>query len=267
MGVNHFEYFGSTKFDLRSDTVTEAALLSGVTAHNAAGNQITGTLSMQKIFTGTSTPTTSIGDDGDIYLHMINSSSKELYPVDVTASGMNSTGHLSDCIGVSADDGTSSSNVYSSGSGTTGIADYTFDFSNIPNGASIDNVSLQVKAHEENSSRSECTIRVYSGSTVKGSLTTVSGTSNHIYDVDCGSSWTRSELDNFIMRLSLGYYGGLIAGATLTVDYSFDEASFSVALNGTSTDWSIAGDDIYKKANGSWSKVSSVVLSSGVAKQ
>ena len=267
MGVNHFEYFGSTKFDLRSDTVTESSLLSGVTAHNAAGNQITGTLSMQKIFTGTSVPSSSIGDDGDIYLHMLNSGSEELYPNDLTYSGMNSSGHLSDCIGVSADDGTSSSNVYSSGSSVTGKADYTFDFSNVPTGAIIDSLSLRVKAHEEDSSRSKCTIRVYSGSTAKGSLTTVSGTSNHIYDVDCGSSWTRSELDNFIMRLSLGYYGGLIAGATLIVNYSFEKASFSVALNGTSTDWSIAGNDIYKKANGSWSKVSSVVLSSGVAKQ
>jgi hypothetical protein len=189
----------------------------------------------------------------------------EVYPADYTSQNMNSSSHLSDCIGVSAEDGTSTSNTYSSGSSVTGTADYTFDLSSIPSNATITNVSLQVKAHEENASRSTCTIRAYAGSTAKGSLTTVNGTSNTIYDVSVGS-WTRAELDNFVMRLSLGYYGGLIAGATLTVEYEAS-AQWSVELSGNADTWQISGDNIYQKTNGTWSKVSSVTLDSAISKK
>lgn len=75
--------------------------------------------------------------------------------------------------------------------------------------------------------------------------------SNTIYDVDCGS-WTRTELDSFIMRLSLGYYGGLIAGATLT---------------GDATGWAISGDGIYQKSNGSWNQAASVSLDDTIGRQ
>lgn len=43
MGVNKVEYGSSTLVDLTGDTVTPEALLSGYTAHNAAGEQILGT--------------------------------------------------------------------------------------------------------------------------------------------------------------------------------------------------------------------------------
>lgn len=43
MGVNKVKYGSSTLVDLTGDTVTPEALLSGYTAHNAAGNQIVGT--------------------------------------------------------------------------------------------------------------------------------------------------------------------------------------------------------------------------------
>jgi hypothetical protein len=45
--VNKFVKDGVTKFDLTSDTVTPATLKSGYTAHNAAGQQITGTMLSQ----------------------------------------------------------------------------------------------------------------------------------------------------------------------------------------------------------------------------
>lgn len=45
--VNKFVKDGVTKFDLTSDTVTAATLKSGYTAHNAAGQKITGTLLSQ----------------------------------------------------------------------------------------------------------------------------------------------------------------------------------------------------------------------------
>lgn len=221
--------------------------------------------SAQGVYTGTSAPSSSLGSNGDIYILASAGGSLEAYANDFTAQNCNSTGHLSDCIGVSAEDGTSTSNVYSSGQSATGIVDYTFDLSSIPSNAVITSVDLQVKAHEENASRSTCTIRCYSGSTAKGSLTTVSGTSNIIYNVDCGS-WTRSELDSFVMRLSLGYYGGLIAGATLTIVYEMDSASYEVKLTGDSASWSMSGSNIYQKSSGSWSLVSSVTLEDTIAR-
>lgn len=212
----------------------------------------------QNILCGNSAPTSSMGSDGDIYMLMESGGTVNAYPQDFTAQNMNSTSSLSDCIGVSAEDGTSTSNVYSSGSSATGTADYTFDLSHIPSNATIKSVSLQVKAHEENASRSTCTVRCYAGSTAKGTLTTVDGTSNKIYTVSCGT-WTRAELDTFVMRLSLGYYGGLIAGATLSVEYEAS-AQWSVELAGDTSGWALSGDNIYKKTSGTWAKASSVQL-------
>jgi hypothetical protein len=67
MGVSKFVYNGQTKIDLTADTVAADKLLSGVTAHNAAGNQVTGTLVVQKYYTGSSEPSSSLGNNGDLY--------------------------------------------------------------------------------------------------------------------------------------------------------------------------------------------------------
>lgn len=45
MAVNQVIYGGKTLIDLTGDTVTPATLLEGITAHDASGNQITGTMS------------------------------------------------------------------------------------------------------------------------------------------------------------------------------------------------------------------------------
>lgn len=47
MAVNQVIYDGETLIDLRADTVTPATLLSGTTAHDKSGNQITGTLTRE----------------------------------------------------------------------------------------------------------------------------------------------------------------------------------------------------------------------------
>lgn len=43
MAVNHVVVNGKTALDLRGDSVAPGTLLSGATAHNAAGQQIEGT--------------------------------------------------------------------------------------------------------------------------------------------------------------------------------------------------------------------------------
>lgn len=47
MGVSKIDYYGETLLDLTADTVTADTLAQGVTAHNAAGEQITGTAATQ----------------------------------------------------------------------------------------------------------------------------------------------------------------------------------------------------------------------------
>ena len=44
MAINKVVYDGNTLVDLTSDTVTPNTLMEGVTAHNAAGEQIVGTM-------------------------------------------------------------------------------------------------------------------------------------------------------------------------------------------------------------------------------
>lgn len=51
MAVNKVEVNGETKLDLTQDTVTPQTLLSGVTAHNAAGEEITGSMGSIKTYT------------------------------------------------------------------------------------------------------------------------------------------------------------------------------------------------------------------------
>lgn len=48
MAVNKVEYAKQTLIDLTSDTVTPEQLISGVTAHNAAGVKVTGTFDTDK---------------------------------------------------------------------------------------------------------------------------------------------------------------------------------------------------------------------------
>lgn len=56
MGVSKVEFGGDTLIDLTSDTVTPETLAEGETAHNAAGEEITGTLKVQdEIVTTTGT--------------------------------------------------------------------------------------------------------------------------------------------------------------------------------------------------------------------
>ena len=58
----------TTYLDLSSDTVASDNLLTGYTAHDKNGEVITGTVSFQKYYTGSSVPSSSLGNNGDIYI-------------------------------------------------------------------------------------------------------------------------------------------------------------------------------------------------------
>ena len=68
MAINKVVYGTDTLIDLTSDTVTADTLQQGTTAHDKAGNAITGTLVTKTVRAGTSEPSNSLGADGDIYI-------------------------------------------------------------------------------------------------------------------------------------------------------------------------------------------------------
>lgn len=70
MAVNHVVINGEPVVDLRNDTVSADKLLEGTTAHDKTGAQITGTVTLATVYTGSGAPAASLGSDGDIYLDM-----------------------------------------------------------------------------------------------------------------------------------------------------------------------------------------------------
>lgn len=256
MATANIRLLGATYSDVPAVTLPTA---EGGTATFSLG----GGGSSQRVLCGELTPSSSVGSNGDLYLILSGGGSVEAYPADYTASGMSSTSNASACIDKSADNGSSTANMYSSDSGSTGVVEYTFDLSGIPANATITSVSCRVKAHEENSSRSAFTLQLYAGSTAKGSKTTVSGTSNTIYTLTTGT-WTRSEIDQLVLHTEYGYYGGLVAGATLTVEYSADKQA-SATLTLTADGWALSGD-LYQKGGGAWAQVSSAAIEDTISR-
>lgn len=68
--INKVVYGNSTLIDLTNDTATASDLAYGVTAHDKTGARITGTLTFQTIYSGSSAPSSSLGEDGDIYIQI-----------------------------------------------------------------------------------------------------------------------------------------------------------------------------------------------------
>lgn len=67
------------------------------------------------------------------------------------------------------------------GSGATTYIYFTFDFSGIPNGATINSVSCSAKAYINTTNSSRITtrqIQLYSGTTAKGSASTISNSTS-----------------------------------------------------------------------------------------
>lgn len=68
MAVNKVVYNNETLIDLTNDTVTTNDLVKGVVAHDKSGTRINGALVVRTVYTGSETPSNSVGIDGDIYL-------------------------------------------------------------------------------------------------------------------------------------------------------------------------------------------------------
>ena len=72
MAVNKVVYGTTVLVDLTKDTVTADKLLKGATAHNAAGELITGThIEPVTYYKGKNNPSSNLGKNGDIYLQNV----------------------------------------------------------------------------------------------------------------------------------------------------------------------------------------------------
>lgn len=159
-----------------------------------------------------------------------------------------------------------STNTYvkgnASGNTTTGTAIYSFDFSEIPPGATITGVTVKCYAARENStidSTHVCRMAVYSGSTPKGAEQDLTSTSYSIVTLSNPGTWTWDELQEAKFHFTLGYYGGRIAGISWTVTYEAEGYAYtitSIASNHTIVVTSNGGGSvIYQKVNGAWRQI------------
>ena len=156
------------------------------------------------------------------------------YPTAYTTSGrINGTGYKN-AVGKGADTSAVSGNDYSNGgSSSTAHIDYDFEF-DIPDDAEIVSVECQVKGHAENTSRSTANLQLYAGSTAKGSVSKFTSTSAQTVTLTTGT-WTRSEVDNMKLRFTIGYYGGLVNGATVTITYSYDDVTYTITVSNSTS--------------------------------
>lgn len=71
MARNKVVYGGETLIDLTADTVTANTLLQGSIAHDKSGEQISGAVQFITYYTGTTEPSATLGQNGDIYLKTV----------------------------------------------------------------------------------------------------------------------------------------------------------------------------------------------------
>lgn len=171
------------------------------------------------------------------------------YPAAYSISGTINGTRYKNCIGKGSAT-TASGNDYAKSSGSTASITYTFDFSDIPAGATIESVTVKVGGHAESStynSSKKCDLQLYSGSTAKGSATHFTSTSKQVLTMTPGD-WTRDELQEAKLKVTIGYYGGLVNGVDFIVVYSeaVAESNFFVQYNGEIK----AVTEIWKQVNG-----------------
>ena len=126
------------------------------------------------------------------------------------------------------------------GSGVTSYLVYGFNTTNIPSNAIITSVTCTVKAsyYNSNSMLTGHVAQLYSGTTAKGSSTSITGTgsTSSTQTVNGGNSWTREELNNINIRYTVtrGTSNTTSAasfsfwGATLSVSYTLPTDGYYV---------------------------------------
>lgn len=190
-----------------------------------------------------------------------------------TTSGVQSgSSYAAYCIGYTAEDPSpsgSSSSMYAS-SGSTGYAEYSFDFSSIPSNAVIEDIEVRCYGHRESSTIDSTHVSLcvlYQGNTAISEEVDFPSTSNSIIAVTPSELPTRAELDNVVLRHYVGYYGGLVLGITFVVTYStgtgIDHYTYTFTVSGDTTIAVVIGGSsqtLYFKSGSSWTAVSAAYV-------
>jgi hypothetical protein len=164
----------------------------------------------------------------------------------------------------------STSNMYAS-SGSTGYAEYSFDFSGIPSNATIESIEVRCHGHRESSTISSTYVSkcaLYNGSTEASEEVDFPSTSASIITLTPTTLPTRAQLDNYTVRHTVGYYGGLVTGISFVVTYStgsgIDHYTYTFTTTGDTVIAVVIGgspseeDTLYIKENGGWKTASRV---------
>ena len=144
----------------------------------------------------------------------------------LVSGGFNGSGasYFSGLVGKGHTASTTSSNYYSSGSGTIAVFTYDVSFDNIPSNATITSCYAMVSGHAESTSQSSeyMCAQIRSGSTQLSSELNFKsvGTSNSTQTITCTTIPTIAQLANLQLYCRLGYYGGALNGATVYVEYT-----------------------------------------------
>ena len=147
----------------------------------------------------------------------------ERAPASYTTSGSISGTRYTSAVGHTVEDpSTQTGNDYCSSSGSTATIYYQFDFTEIPENATINSMNVQVIGHLESTSqaREVAELNTYYGTTAKGTQTEFTTTTDQTITISPGT-WTTAELrDDARVGFTIGYYGGLVTGITWSVTYS-----------------------------------------------
>lgn len=187
---------------------------------------------------------------------------------DVTTSGIQSGSSYAEyAVGHSAESPYSSTNNMYASQSSTGYAAYSFDFSDIPSNATIEDIEVRCHGHRESSTISSTYVSqcvLYQGTTAISDEVDFPSTSSSIITLTPNTLPTRSQLDNVTVRHYVGYYGGLVTGISFVVTYStgsgVDHYTYTYTVTGDATIAVVIGGQaeqpkLYVKLNGVWTQV------------
>lgn len=129
----------------------------------------------------------------------------------------------------------------------TGWINYKFDFSEIPQSATIKSVKIRCYGSRENSTvdaTHKAMFAAYCGNTMKGASQEFTSTSLSTITLSNVGTWTREELQDAQLRFTVAYYGGRIYGITWEVEWEDEDPGenpyyYEYTITGVNSDHTI----------------------------
>lgn len=251
--------------DVTSVTATASDVASGKDFVDSTGDVVHGSLVVQHYYTGNGSPSSSMGENGDVYFKSSRGTVSS-HPVSYDTTDYSyasiSTSYPIENAYTDSDSETQCQINLTTGYYAETYIYLNFDFSAIPADATIVSVTAKTKGRSTETRTNYVGMheaQLASGTTLKGSPVVMTETATEETFADVGS-WTRSELQNACIRYYAkrggsgisASYSLRIYGATMTVEYMLGESSGTESIyykeNGT---WNEAAE-VDKKVNGSW---------------